>query len=96
MTVLALLGNVEIFVCGRGRRRVGLALFAGGRSITLTPVIALTVAALAVATVVLTITHVLHLAIAIDGAPGPVAVAAVVVTLATVILARRASAVTTR
>jgi hypothetical protein len=94
--LLALLGNVEIFVCGRGRRGVGLALFAGRTSLAFAPVVALTVATLAVATVILTVTDILHLAVTIDGAPGPVAVAAVIVALTAVVLARRATTVTAR
>ena len=51
-----------------------LALFDGGTGLALTPLV--TVAWLAVATLVLAIADILHLAIAINGAPGPVAVAA--------------------
>ena len=111
--MLALLGNVEIFVCGRGRRGVGyvvgqikssytgseghtLALFTGSTSLAFAPVVAFTVATLAIATVILTITDILHLAVTIDGAPGPVAVAAVIIALTAVVLARRATTVTAR
>lgn len=70
-----------------------LALGVSGTRLALAPVVALTVAALAV-TVVVAVADILHLAVTVNGAPGPVAVAAVVVALA--VLAGRAAAVTAR
>lgn len=66
-----------------------LAGFGVGTSlaVALTPVVTLTVTALTVATVVLAVTNVLHLAVTV-WAPGPVAVTAVVVALTAIILAR--------
>jgi hypothetical protein len=64
-------------------------------AVTLAPVVTVTDAALTVATVVLTIAHILHLAIAVR-APRPVAITAVVIALTTVVLARRSGAVPTR
>jgi hypothetical protein len=98
----SLLSNVEVFMRGRRRRRLGcrlsdhvivagigmLTLADFGRSVGLTVTLA-PVVALAVATVLLAITYVLHLAVTV-GAPGPVTITArVVVALATVVLARR-------
>jgi hypothetical protein len=78
-----------------GCRCLTLAFFAVGTSlaITLTPVIPL---AITVATVVLTVAHILHLTVTVNRAPRPVAVAAVVVTLPTIILTRGSAAVAAR
>jgi hypothetical protein len=51
---------------------------------------------IAVTTVVFAIAHVLHLAVAVDRAPRPIAVTALVVTLTTVILAGRCATLATR
>ena len=103
--MLALLGNVEIFVCGRGRGRFDcvvsqmscgileekrtLALGVSRTRLAFAPLVALTVTTLTVATVVLTVADILHLAVAVNRAPGPVAVAALVVALT--VLAGRAA-----
>jgi hypothetical protein len=65
-----------------------------GRSVGLTLTFAPLIA-VAVATVVLAIAHILHLAVTV-GAPRAVTVTAVVVALAAVVLARRSSALATR
>lgn len=70
-----------------------LALGFGGTRLALAPVVALTVTTLAV-TVVVTLADILHLTVTIDRAPGPVAVAAIVVALA--VLAGRAGTLTAR
>jgi hypothetical protein len=106
-----LLSYIQILGCSRGRRVncsadqsrsvVGrcrcltLAFFtvSTGLAVTLTPVIPL---AITVTTVVLTIAYILHFTVTVNRAPGPVTVAAVVVTLPTVILARGSTAVATR
>lgn len=71
-----------------------LALCIGGTRLALAPLIALTVTTLAVATVILALANVLHLAVAVNGAPGPVTVAAVVVALT--VLTGRAGTVAAR
>lgn len=64
-----------------------------GFDVTLTTIFTARLTALAIAAVLLTVANIFHLAVAI-GAPGPVAVATVIVALAAIILARRAASVT--
>lgn len=70
--------------------------FAGrvGSAVAVTPVV--TVTAVAIATIIFAITHILHLAVAIDGAPGSVAITAVVIAVATFIFARGSTTLATR
>lgn len=84
----------EVDVCWE--RRHTLALFDNGASLAFAPLITLTVATLAVATLIVAVAHVLHLAVTINGAPRPVAVAAIIVALTAVVFAGRASTLTAR
>jgi hypothetical protein len=106
-----LLSYVQILRCSRGRRincsadqsrsvvggckSLTLAFFTVGTRLTiaLTPVIPL---AVAIATVVFTVAHVLHLTVTVNRAPRPVAVAAVIVALSAIVFARRSTALATR
>ena len=73
-----------------------LALFAGNTSLAFAPVVTLTLATLTFTTVFITVADILHLSITINWAPGPVAIAAVVVALTTIIFTGRRATLTTR
>jgi hypothetical protein len=82
-----LLCYVQVFVCGRWRW--GIVLADLGRRVSLAVAVA-PVVTLTVATVVIALADILHLAIAVR-APRPIAITAVIVALAAVVLARRES-----
>jgi hypothetical protein len=71
------------------------ARFGGWLNLALTVASLLAITTVAVTTIVLTVTNVLHFTVAINGTPWPIAVTAVVVTLAAIVLARGSAALAT-